>query len=81
MARLSLALLLLGAFGFSAISSDVALRSETVLVTAISCFGGPGTYRKGHELCCPRAMGFEACCFRSLGLSFLEDNDSNGEQR
>ena len=75
MARLPLGLLLLGAFGFGVISSDVALRSENVLVAFIR---GPGLIRKpiDRRLCCLGVIGSEACCFGSLGLSFPEVSDS-----
>lgn len=71
-ARPPLGLLLLGAFGFNAISSDMALRSENVLVTFIR---GPGTYQKAYRLLA-LLPGSEACCFRSLGLSFLDGSNS-----
>lgn len=76
--RPPLVLLLLGAFGFNAVCSDMALRSENVLVPVVSHFRDPKTYWKAYRppALLPGAIGFEASCFRSLGLSFLEGSDS-----
>lgn len=39
----------LGAFGFNAISTDAALRSENVLITVVSHGRDPRTYRKTYR--------------------------------